>query len=361
MNSIERVTSAMEFKPIDRPPIFPVITFMHASRITKTKIADIILNPNLAYETLYQAWKTYGFDGFEVPALDEFVVFSEKLTSKIVDGMLFLYDVSGEPRYKIADEEDLEIPVYNLQTALKDICNTEYLTAEKLMANGYMDGVRQLIKKINGRAFIIGHAPGQTMNSLVKLRGSENAIFDLMDSPKLVHQAMKHFTLKTIELGKAYAEVGVNGIYIGDAWASASVISPNIFQTFCAPYYKMAADAFHKLGLKVLLHICGNSTPLLEHMAATGVDSIEPLDPLGGVSLDEAKQRVGKKVCLKGGVSTLTLLNGTTEQVRAETRQCLSIFSQPTGYIFGTGDDIPRDAPIENVLAMCDEVKKFKY
>ncbi|MHB8277351.1 MAG: uroporphyrinogen decarboxylase family protein [Candidatus Humimicrobiaceae bacterium] len=359
MNSIERVTAAMEFKPVDRPPIFPVITFMHASRITRHKVSQIVLNPELAYESLYAAWETYGLDGFEVPALDEFSVFREQLTGKKIDNILHLVNKADEPIYKFPDDDDLELPVHELEILLDDITTQKYLSTRELLAQGYMDGAYNLLKKVNGRAFLAGHVPGQTMNSLVKLRGSTNAIFDLMDSPDLVHNAMRHFTLKTIELGKAFADIGVNGIYIGDAWASASVLSPNLFEEFCMPYYKMATDEFHRLGLKVYLHICGNSSPILELMASTGVDAIEPLDPLGGVRLEDAIARVGNRVCLKGGINTLTLLNGTQEQVREEVRKCLELFGNSSGYIFGTGDDIPRDAPIENVLAMCDEVRRY--
>ena len=48
----------------------------------------------------------------------------------------------------------------------------------------------------------------------------------------------------------------------------------------------------HKMGLKIYLHICGNSNPILEMMASTGVDAIEPLDPLGGVRLDYDGMRI---------------------------------------------------------------------
>ncbi len=362
MNAVERVTAAMELKPVDRPPVFPVVTFMHASRVSGHKVSQIILNPPLAYDTLYDAWELYKFDGFEVPAYDEFPVFDQPLVGKNIGGMLYLVDKNtGEPVSRFPDEDDQDLRINPARVPLAQIPALKYLTADELLAKGYMDGARDLAKRINGRAFLAGHAPGQTMNPLVSLRGSENALFDLIDSPQQVHEAMQHFTLQSIEVGKAFARIGFQGIYIGDAWASASVISPQLFEEFCLPRYRQASDAFHALGLKVYLHICGNSAPLFDLMAATGVDAIEPLDPLGGVKLEDAKARLGGRICLKGGINTLTLLNGTVEQVREETRRCLELFRNQPGYIFGTGDDIPRDAPVENVLAMCREVQGFFY
>ena len=59
-------------------------------------------------------------------------------------------------------------------------------------------------------------------------------------------------------------------------------------------------------------------------MAESGVNAIEPLDPLGGVKVWDAKARIGNKVTLKGGVNTLTFVNGSVEEVIEETKKCLS-------------------------------------
>jgi uroporphyrinogen decarboxylase len=184
-------------------------------------------------------------------------------------------------------------------------------------------------------------------------------MLDLYDNPSFAKQIMNIGTEISIELGKAYIEAGVHGIYIGDAWASCSIISPEQYQEFCFPLHKRVTEIFHSLGVKVYLHICGNSSPILESMAATGVDAIEPLDPLGGVRIADAKQRVGNKVCLMGGVNTLTLLNSTPEQVLEEARKCIEQGAANGGYMLGSGDDIPQAAPQENVKALVAAAKIF--
>lgn len=81
-------------------------------------------------------------------------------------------------------------------------------------------------------------------------------------------------------------------------------------------------------------------------MTSKGVGAIEPLEPLGGVKLEDAKAKVGILVCLKEGINTLTLLYDSEEQFKAEVISCIEKASTGGGFIFGTGDDIPRDAPI---------------
>ena len=58
-------------------------------------------------------------------------------------------------------------------------------------------------------------------------------------------------------------------------------------------------------------------------MADTGVDCIEPLDPLGGVEVWDAKARVGGRVALMGGVHTVKLAIGTLDEVASDCRRCL--------------------------------------
>ena len=78
------------------------------------------------------------------------------------------------------------------------------------------------------------------------------------------------------------------------------------FKEFFLQYFKRFVTEMHaRLKDKcpiMYLHVCGNSTRLFELMADTGVDCIEPLDPLGGVQVHDAKKRVGKRVALMGGV-----------------------------------------------------------
>ena len=57
----------------------------------------------------------------------------------------------------------------------------------------------------------------------------------------------------------------------------------------------------------------------------------------------DAKRRIGDRVALMGGVNTLTLANGTPDQVRAEAIQkCRE--GGPQGYILAAGDMVHRHA-----------------
>lgn len=354
MKAKERVKRVLERKEVDRVPVFPVITSLHAARVTGIKYRDIVLNPWLNYEALLRAWRLYGFDGFEVG-----------LASKL-DKDISIVKI-GNDEYLVKEgkliarlqEHDMPIPLENepLIKDEKDIGNIRIKTWKEYVQDGQIDPVKKLLEEVGEDAFIAGTAASQSMNFLVSMRGSQQALLDLIDNPKLAHRIMEIGTEISIQIGYALIEAGVDAIYIGDAWASSTIISPGQYKEFCLPYHKKATEAFHKKGVPVYLHICGNCMPILEYMVETGVDAIEPLDPLGGVDISEVKRRVGNKVCLKGGINTLTLLRGSPEEVMKEAKCCIEVAGSDGGYILGSGDDIPIEAPIENVKAMVEAAK----
>lgn len=351
MTAKQRVCTAMERKPVDRIPVFPVVTVYLGSRVLGRQVKDMVLDPKLGYEGLRAIHRRFGFDGFEVgigPARD---APPPKVTTK--DGVTYLMDSAG--RRPVARLEDDEMPV-PLDSApilanKSDLDKIAVTPASHYVNAGCTEPVSDLVQELGESAFIAGVASGQTMNTLVTWRGSDQAMLDLTDDPAFVHEVMERATAISIELGTALIRAGVDGVYIGDAWASASIISPRAYEQFCLPHHRKAAQAFKKLGAKVYLHICGNSGPLVELMAETGVDAIEPLDVDGGVDVEAVKASVGDRVCLKGGLSTGLLLHGTPDEVYAEARRCIEILG-PHGYILGSADDIPRDTPFANVDAM---------
>ena len=342
----------MERRPVDRTPLFPVVTNYIGSRVLGRKVVDTVLDPDIRLACIPATVERFGFDGIEVgmgPASD----WRQHQKVVEIDGARFLANpTTGEPYARLQDN-DYPIPLSS-DPPIKgksDLDKIEVTPAEHYFKRGCIDAVREMVEKIGDHVFLAGVAAGQSMNSLVTWRGSDQAMYDLVDDPGFVLEVMERATDISIEIGKAAIEAGVPGIYIGDAWASASIISPKQYERFCQPFHAKAAKAFRALGAKVYLHVCGSSSPILELMADTGVDAIEPLDRMDIEGLKDAKKRVGDRVCLKGGIDTLTLLGGSPEEVYQLCMQAIRVCG-PTGYILGSGDDIPRDTPFENIDAM---------
>jgi uroporphyrinogen decarboxylase len=71
------------------------------------------------------------------------------------------------------------------------------------------------------------------------------------------------------------------------------------------------------------------------------------------------KRRYGKELTFYGGISVQRLLPfGTPEEVRSETRRILKELGRGGGYIASPSHAIPKDVPIENILALIETLQQ---
>ena len=137
---------------------------------------------------------------------------------------------------------------------------------------------------------------------------------------------------------------------LADPTASGDLISPRTFKTYCLPYLQPLIQEFKDQGAYTWLHICGDTTDKLDLIADTGADCFS-LDYK--VNIAVAKELVGDRVCLAGNVNPVSVLDqGTPEDVRKASLECLAAGSAGGGFILTSGCDLPPTVPLENLQAM---------
>ena len=166
-----------------------------------------------------------------------------------------------------------------------------------------------------------------------------------------IHHALGLTTAALIEFGKACFDAGADLIHCGDSLASCNVISPRTYPRYAWPYEKQVFSMSHEHGIDTgLLHICGNSSKVLDLYRDTGAGLIE-LDSV--VDLADASRRLEGSTTIVGNVDTVTeLLQADRAQAQAAARRCI----EETGgrhFILGSGCIVPRYTPVENVRAWC--------
>jgi uroporphyrinogen-III decarboxylase len=122
-----------------------------------------------------------------------------------------------------------------------------------------------------------------------------------------------------------------------------------MFDRFARPYQERLVKDLAADGIFVVIHICGNTSKILERLAQ--------YDPCG-LELDyktdavKAKQTAGARHVLFGNVDPSGVLaQGTVEQVREATRKLISIWKPGGRFILNAGCAIPQTAPPENIRA----------
>ena len=144
---------------------------------------------------------------------------------------------------------------------------------------------------------------------------------------------------------------------IGAGDAAASLISPNMYREFALPYEQIVVDAIHSAGGLVKLHICGNTTHLLQDMIHTKADLFN-VDHL--VDFQTVCSVYGQEhICFKGNLNPVAdLMQATSMECR---KKCLVRLQAATGlrYMLSPGCEVPAETSDEVFQAFCETPQVF--
>jgi len=182
------------------------------------------------------------------------------------------------------------------------------------------------------------------------LVGTENLLLWIVTNPDAVHAVLKKSAEVAYEYQKALDATGViDAIQQSEPSASTDMLSGEMFDEFAAPYVKRSFEGVEKA--KTVLHICGDTTALLDHMIATGVDALsieEKVDPYRAVEI------VNGRAALVGNIGVVKpLLQGTPDDVVRDTKKIVD-----AGFnIVNPGCGLAASVPKANLEAIVATVK----
>ena len=193
---------------------------------------------------------------------------------------------------------------------------------------------------------VVGWVEGALAESC-DLMHMQEVFINLLDEPEAMEQLLDICARQGILFAKAQVEAGADIIGLGDA--ATSLIGPALYEEFVLPYQQKMIQAIHEAGAKVKLHICGNINPVMHLVAQTGADIVD-CDFM--VDMDRAADILPKGCCICGNFNPVEVLyEGTPEMVRQATKTCMALSDKNNNFV-APGCEIPKDTPVENVLAI---------
>ena len=243
----------------------------------------------------------------------------------------------------------------------------EFATAPKCDA----DEVNRTAENFGERGIVRGHIccfdvfgqPGCWQDAAC-LVGTQRLIMETFDDPEWVETLLKTLQARKKVFIESLAGTRYDILELGGGDASSTVISPDIFDRFIAPYDSELIELAHRAGQRIVYHICGGVMPLLDRIAEMNPDAVEtftPPDMGGDTELKAAKEKIGDRVCLIGGFDQGHFFQGCPpEETRREVRRCFTQAGQGGGYILAPSDHF-FDAEIGLLEAYADEAGKCGY
>jgi len=222
-----------------------------------------------------------------------------------------------------------------------------------------LESVRLMSKQLGSEVAIRGNADQAAFDLACMVRGVEDFLMELVtqpDDPRIA-QLMEVCYQSHLATHRALAKAGAHLTSMGDSFAGPDVTSPRMFDRFARPYEERLVRDLRADGIFVVVHICGDTSRILDMMA-----EYEPC----GFELDyktdavKAKQTVGKFHILFGNIDPSGVLAiGSVEEVRQATRRLISTWKPDGRFILNAGCAIPPTTPPENIRAMIQTAREY--
>jgi MtaA/CmuA family methyltransferase len=324
MNSLQRLQCLMQQKPVDRVPNFDIFMTC-AAHYVNAPLSQYYLDHHVLCEANLAVLQDF--------KLDIVQVISDPYREAVDAGLEVEFPPDNLPLSKkplIVELDDLGkilFPVNNFGKRMND----------------RLEAVQRLRKEVGDEVPVMGWVEG-ALAEATDLRGMSSLMMDLVKRPAWLKELLE----KCVEVGIAFAcaqiDAGAHIIGLGDAVASQ--VSPRMYREFALLYEQRIFTAVKEKGAIPRLHICGNTTHLLQDMALSGAQIVD-IDWM--VDLSQAAEALGETIVCGNLDPVAVFLQGTPERVRQ------GVFANAAAanpyWISAAGCEIPDRTPIENLKA----------
>jgi len=336
MTGRERVLHHLEGKPVDHLPLMP-ITMLFAATEAGVRYGEYARDHRVLVESQLQIAERFGFD----------------YVSCISDPAREAADCGATVEYF----DDQPPALVETEALLADKSVLRRLKPPDPLGGGRMtDRVRAaaLFKdKIGTEKLIEGWIEGPCAEA-ADLRGINTLMTDFFDDPPFVRDLFDFVIDMELRFARAQIDAGIDLMGVGDA--AASLVGPQIYEEFVWPTEKRLVDGLHAMGLKVRLHICGDTRAILKGMGRLGCDIVD-LDFLAPAA--QGRAAMGPDQVILGNLDPVRCLrDGSPESVREAIARCHR--EAGARFIVSAGCEVVRDTPRENLRALCEYARETK-
>ncbi len=196
------------------------------------------------------------------------------------------------------------------------------------------------------------------------LRNPETMLLDTFEDPQFIHDLMRVSTDFCKLWGDAIVKTGI-GLSFSEPTASISLISPDNYREFVAPYHTELVDYFKAKKVGVTTHICGTTYPIYEDLIRCGFTTVsfdldQQADPT--LHVDQLKRFMevskGRAVAI-GNVDATKFERSSKEAMVADVRRCIDTAARHSAFILSTSCEIPPRSEPEIVKWFMDAASEY--
>ena len=321
----------------DRPPVFPLVT-SHAAKIHGCNLIEYCTDGKIMAEAQLKAYKRYGMEGLSI--FTDVGIIAEAMGSK----------------YEL---REFEVPII-IDPIVKDSEQVDKLIVPDAGSAGrlpvYLEAIDRLYVSVGDIVPIFAYIPCP-FTTAAGLRGVESFLMDTLRNVELAHFLLKVSLEAAIALCDECVLMGALPILV-DPLASGSVISRRTYNAFAQPYETKLIEYLHRYDLDITLHICGDTSFMLDLIVETGAD----LFSFDQADFGDAVTKMGEKTRLVGNIPPNALLESSKLEIDDAVNSIINIgLSSPKGMVVSTGCEAPISSNEWKVEALIETGKRCRY
>jgi uroporphyrinogen decarboxylase len=220
---------------------------------------------------------------------------------------------------------------------------------------------RRLVRRFGDDLFIFGSFSGGLFELTWQCMGFEPFILATRRQKPFLRRMIRFYTDLYCVVLEAMAEAGLPGaIYFDDlGYRTGPMLNPKLLEDLYGEGHRQITSTAHRLGMKIVIHSCGNVYDLLGWFADNGFDGVHALEPTAGMELAKAKEMIGDRLCLLGNVDvTHTLVDAGKKEVMEEVRSSIEAAGKGGGYIVAPTNSHP-GMSVQRLRWMIEAVYKY--
>jgi uroporphyrinogen-III decarboxylase len=202
----------------------------------------------------------------------------------------------------------------------------------------------------------VAQAPFDTVGDY--FRGTRGTMIDMFRRPDKLLEAIDKVTPWMIQMAISAGKASGNPrVFIPLHKGPENFMSLEQFKTFYWPGLRKIMIALIDQGLTPYLLLEGKwGSGRLE--VISDIPKGKAIYHFEGVDIYEAKEILGKVVCIKGNVPTSLLVIGTPQEVKDYSKKLIDVLGKDGGFIMDAGAIIDEVKP-QNIKAMTDCTKEY--
>ena len=298
-------------------------------------ILDICKNPQLSAEVTITAAERLGVDAA--------IIFADLLLPLEAMGVDFEFRSEEGPK---------------IQSPVRDSNRIAQLKTDRAAELGYVaESVRVVASHFGNRLPVIGFcgAPFTLASYMIEGGGSRHYIHTkslMYRDHEAWNELMRRILVVLAHYAREQVAAGADALQVFDSWVGC--LSTSDYSRFVLPHTRTLIAELKATGVPVIYFGTDTTSliPLIKQTRAevVGVD--------WRILIDDAFEMLGENFAVQGNLDPVVLFAPEAE-VRRQVREVLDRAAGRIGHIFNLGHGILPETPVENVIALVDEVHAY--